>query len=85
MLITLHTLAKTYKMLPSEALDKGSTFDLYVMDTFHRYQLYLESKEKGGAPLAPRLSQEQMKSMIDKVRNKPRNVERKDDKNNKNI
>jgi hypothetical protein len=64
MILTLHNLAKTYKMLPSEALSKGTTFDLYVLDTFHRYSKYQEAKANGKAAPAPQLTQEQMKAMI---------------------
>lgn len=70
MLITLHSLSKTYSLLPSECLDRASTFDLYVMDTFHRYQLYTEKKAQGGAPPAPKLTQDQMKAMIQRAREK---------------
>ena len=45
MLLTLHNLAKTYKMLPSEALGRATTFDLYILDTFHRYSKYQERQE----------------------------------------
>lgn len=68
MLITLHSLANTYKMLPSECLDRASTFDLYVMDTYHRYQLYQEKKSQGGAPSAPKLTEQQMLDMIKRAR-----------------
>lgn len=68
MLLTLHNLAKTYKMLPSEALAKGTTFDLYILDTFHRYSKYQQAKAEGKAvPMGkPRsaLTQEQMKAML---------------------
>lgn len=68
MLLTLHNLAKTYKMLPSEALAKGTTFDLYVLDTFHRYSKYQQAKAEGkSVPMGkPRsaLTQEQMKAML---------------------
>lgn len=82
MLLTLHGLAKTYKLLPSECLRRASTFDLYVMDTFHRYQLYLERKSNGGALPSPNLSQQQMKDMIKRVRERQGT---KDAKNTKNI
>lgn len=77
MVLTLHNLAKTYKMLPSEALDRATTFDLYVLDTFHRYSKYQEAQQSGqkqphsvmGKP-RPKLSQAEMQSMIDRVRAK---------------
>lgn len=49
MLLTLHNLAKTYKMLPSQALASATTFDLYVLDTYHRYVKYSELKAQGKA------------------------------------
>jgi len=49
MLLTLHNLAKTYKMLPSEALATATTFDLYILDTYHRYVKYSELKAQGKA------------------------------------
>lgn len=47
MLLTLHNLAKTYKMLPSQALADATTFDLYILDTYHRYVKYSEQKAQG--------------------------------------
>lgn len=72
MILTLHNLAKTYKMLPSEALDRASTFDLYVLDTFHRYCKYQEevsnNKSKGLAPPTKKLSVEQMQEMVKRAK-----------------
>ena len=70
MILTVHNLAKTYKLLPSEALARGTTFDLHILDTFHRYSKYQEAKQsgKGQPPPAPRMSQEQMKAMIQKAK-----------------
>lgn len=69
MLITLHTLAQTYNLLPSEALARATTFDLYVLDNYSRFIKYQEEKGKGGPAPAPRLSQEQMKAMIAQAKN----------------
>jgi hypothetical protein len=55
-------------MLPSEALGKGTTFDLYVLDTFHRYSKYQEAKSNGKAAPTPKLSVEQMKAMIERAK-----------------
>ena len=68
MLITLHTLAQTYNLLPSEALARATTFDLYVLDNYSRFMKYQEEKAKGNAAPAPRLTQEQMKGMIEKAK-----------------
>lgn len=70
MILTVHNLAKTYKMLPSEALGRASTFDLFVLDTFHRYQRYQENKQKTNpsAPIPRQMSQDEMKSMLKRMK-----------------
>jgi hypothetical protein len=73
MVLTLHNLAETYKMLPSEALAKASTFDLYVLDCHTRYVKYQQDSEQArsqGLPPPKQLSQEQMKAMIERVKNR---------------
>ena len=77
MVLTLHNLAKTYKMLPSEALARATTFDLYVLDTFHRYSKYQEAQKTGEKPLTmsqgkarPKLTQQQMRAMLEAVKDK---------------
>jgi hypothetical protein len=73
MVLTLHNLAETYKMLPSEALDRASTFDLYVLDCHTRYVKYQQEREQAksqGLPPPKQLSQDQMKAMIERVRSK---------------
>ena len=74
MLLTLHNLAKTYKMLPSEALARATTFDLYILDTFHRYSKYQEERQKGNHTMAqgmkkPALSIDQLKAMNERAKN----------------
>ena len=72
MILSLHNLAKTYKLLPSEALTKGTTFDLYVLDIHHRYIKYQEAKAEGKAvpqtPSRHSLTQDRMKEMIEQAR-----------------
>lgn len=78
MILTVHNLAKTYKMLPSEVLSTATTFDLYVLDTFHRYSKYQEAKAAGKPTLggkARSLTVEDMQAMISRVRT-PEVVER---------
>ena len=60
-------------MLPSEALERATTFDLYVLDVSSRWVKYqqdmADSKHKGVAPPpAKNLSQQQMKDMIARAR-----------------
>lgn len=70
MLLTIHNLAATYKLLPSEVLAKGTTFDLFVSDTYQRWMKYNEAKAKGhAAPVnSRRYTQEQLQQMWDSVR-----------------
>jgi hypothetical protein len=50
MILTIHNLADAYKLLPSEVLSKGNTFDLYVLDVYTKYLNYRDAKEQGKAP-----------------------------------
>jgi hypothetical protein len=72
MILSLDNLAAKYHLLPSEALERATTFDLYVLDTgarWIRYQHELaESNAKGGPPPTPKLTEAQMKAMIAKVK-----------------
>ena len=61
-------------MLPSEILVRGSTFDLEVLSTSTKYDIYVrEQNEKkktfAGVPEAPELSEQKMNDMIAKVKN----------------
>lgn len=79
MILTIHNMAKTYKLLPTEVMSRASTFDLYVLDTFHRYQKFIDNKNKTNktAPVARTMSKEEMQAMINHVKNNPRKMERK--------
>lgn len=70
MILTLHNLAKTYKILPSEALARASTFDLYVFDTYNRWVKYEEAKQKGKAmPVSSRsINEDKMRKMLSAAR-----------------
>jgi hypothetical protein len=71
MLLTVHNLADAYKILPSEVMDRGTTFDLYILDLHSRWVKYQQQREeahKQGLPVPKKLSQEQMKEMIRKTK-----------------
>ena len=68
MVLALDNLAHRYNCLPSQALAHANTFDLYVLDVSARYSKYQQSRQEGGQPETPNLSQEQMKAMINRVR-----------------
>lgn len=69
----IDNLANRYKLLPSEVLNRSDLFDVYVMDTalsWERYQQELEqAKSQGRAAPAPRISQDQMLKMMERVKN----------------
>jgi hypothetical protein len=55
-------------------LAKGTTFDLYILDTFSRYVKYQEARRDGDYTMAqaqskPRLTVEQMKQMAEAAKN----------------
>lgn len=78
-MLLLDFVSKRYGKLPSEVMRKGNTFDFYIADLAASYQswYYEQSrKDSGGAPTAPKLSQDEMQAMIDRVRGK-----KNDDKN----
>lgn len=71
MLLALHNLAESYKILPSEALDRASTFDLYVLDLHLKYNNYLQaqSQDDSGTPkLKKKYSQDELKEIIKRTR-----------------
>jgi hypothetical protein len=75
MILTLDNLASRYHVLPSEALARGTTFDLHVMDLSARYVRYqqeraeLEQELKSGArgPVVLPTTQE-MEAMLARVK-----------------
>lgn len=70
MILTLDNLAARYHCLPSEAMARGTTFDLYVLDVSAKWSQYQQDVRDGKAPAKPlpKLSAEQMKQMIQEVR-----------------
>lgn len=71
MLLTLDNLAHRYHCLPSEALDRATTFDLRVLDASAKYtnhQHELAEAESTGKKPQPKLSTQEMLGMIAKAR-----------------
>lgn len=64
MLVTLDNLAQRYKVLPSDAMARATTFDLYVQRIAVGYHRYQEQVAKGGPKAPPRLSQQQLEAMV---------------------
>lgn len=71
MLITVDVLAQRYGLLPSEVLNRASTFDLRVMELANMKVKREQDIREG--KLVPQskhnLTPEQMKAMIQQVRN----------------
>lgn len=70
MILTLHNLAQTYHVLPSEALERASSFDLFVLDTHLRYCKYQQDVQDGKVSKQVRhdYSQDELKAMLDRTR-----------------
>lgn len=69
MLLSLDSLAHRYSMLPSEALARASTFDLYTLDIQSKWVKYQHELHKsGGKQPIPKLSEQQMLDMIKRAR-----------------
>lgn len=67
MTLTLDNLAHRYNCLPSEALSRATTLDLYVLDVSARWSKYQQQKaEQGNSYVkpAPKLTVEQMQAMV---------------------
>jgi hypothetical protein len=75
MALTLDNLAHRYSCLPSEALERGTTLDLYVLDVSAKWSKYQSNKAEGknSVTITPKLSQAEMQAMIKRVQ------ERRDD------
>ena len=63
--------ASRYNCLPSEFVRRADTMDLYIMDIACSYQNYKQEQAQAaseGRTMAPKLSVEQMQSMIERVK-----------------
>ena len=66
MVLTIDTMAKRYKMLPTEVLSRATTFDLYIMDAAVAYHNYQTEKASGNS--TPDLSEQEMLDIIAKTK-----------------
>lgn len=66
MIMMIDTMAERYKLLPSEVLNRASTFDLYVLDAAVSYQNHQHKKQSG--KVAEDYSQDELMDMIKKTR-----------------
>lgn len=70
MALSLDNLAHRYNCLPSEALNRATTFDLYVLDVSAKYSKYQQDKAAGNtaSPAYKRPSKEEMIAMLKRAR-----------------
>ena len=77
-MLTVDFIAKRYGKLPSEVMAQATTFDLTVGQLAVDYQNYSyeveKRKQNGQAMPAPKLTQEQMQDMMNKVKLNERKV-----------
>lgn len=69
MILSLDNLAHRYKCLPSEAMSRASTFDLYVLDVSSKWVKYQQDLADGKA-VKKQPTQQQMLDMVAKLREK---------------
>lgn len=67
MLLSIDAIGKRYSLLPSEVMDRASTFDLVVLDASLGYQKYIQDRADGKRE-TPKLSQEEMMAAMERVR-----------------
>lgn len=73
MLLSIDALGKRYSLLPSEVMEKASTFDLVVLDAALGYQTYIQD-QADGKKATPKLSQEEMMAAMERVRKDDNNT-----------
>jgi hypothetical protein len=66
MILTVNNLAKTYKLLPSEVLERASTFDLFVLDVATRYTRHQQDIADGKS-VAHKHTKNELLEMFTKV------------------
>lgn len=62
-MITIGAIAKTYHLLPSEVLARGTTFDIMVMDVMAAWEDYHQKKAEG--TYVPDLSEDELLQILE--------------------
>lgn len=66
-MIAVGTLAKYYRLLPSQVIEHATTYDLMVYDVMMAWEQKHRDEAEGKVP---QLSQEQMKTLLHKAKKK---------------
>lgn len=62
-------LGKRYGLLPSEVIQRGNTFDLYIMDCALTFENYHHKKAaNGGRDPIPDYTQDQLMTLLNKAK-----------------
>jgi len=65
LILLIDSLGKRYGMLPTEALLRANTFDLYVMDAVLTFENYQHKKAmNNGKEVVPEYSQDELMGML---------------------
>lgn len=67
MILTIDNLAYRYHCLPSEALERATTFDLHVLDVSTKWEQRRNDSSNGTNP-SKQISIEEMQAMIARTR-----------------
>jgi hypothetical protein len=68
MILTIDNLAERYHCLPSEILERATTFDLYTVNISAKWQEHQQQKQQGLNPTKRIPSVDEMKAMINRSR-----------------
>jgi hypothetical protein len=69
MIVTIDAMAKRYGYLPSEIMNRASTFDMVVMDAAISYESYLEAQHRQGSSGAPPdVPEEELLKILEKAK-----------------
>ena len=71
MIMLVDTLSERYGILPSEVMNRATTFDVFVADTAIGYRNAVQERAMNGDKKpAPQYKQSDLQNMLDKVRAK---------------
>lgn len=75
-MLTIGMMAKQYHMLPSQVAASATTYDLQVFNSLMTWEQEQQDKAAGKKP-APKLSQDDMQAMLQRVREKQNGINNK--------
>jgi hypothetical protein len=61
-------MAKAFGLLPSQVRDKATTYDIKVTETLVAWENKLHEEASTGRPAVPKLSQDAMMAMMERVK-----------------